>query len=272
MIPAPSPGRAPRVAADILRAMDQPGPTLSQRVFAVLQTRQFLVFYAIGLFVIDLGVPLASGWLAKARPIGELLDSARSPLADAVAHPGALVAALLVVYLLATTWLRAGYIRSLVGDLHLAPRDWRQFSQLLAFQVFLEIMSAAAAGVGLVLGSATTAGLALIVFVAINFAVMYADYVIVLSDVGPLRAIAQSWRTVRANFGVSLAVLLVVTAIGQTFALYAARHGNGGLVGALPVLVVECVVMGAIAFIADVTLVVIYLRSVETGQVPDVRR
>ena len=45
--------------------MDSGRPTLPQRVTAVLHAKQFLVFFAIGLYALDFAVPIASAWLYR---------------------------------------------------------------------------------------------------------------------------------------------------------------------------------------------------------------
>src|SRR5450759_5520465 len=101
--------------------MDGTRPTLPQRVTAVLHAKQYLVFFAIGLYALDFAVPIASAWLYRREPLAELLRNTWGPLADAVAARSAVIAAFFVVYLLVGTWLRAGYIRSLGGPFTCAP-------------------------------------------------------------------------------------------------------------------------------------------------------
>ena len=96
------------------------------------------------------------------------------------------------------TWLRAGYIRSLVGPMHFRPASGRQFINLLIFQVMLEVVGAlgvrglAAAGDDVVAANLVAFGQ-----LAVYFVVLYADYIIVLGGVGPLRGIRLSVRMVR---------------------------------------------------------------------------
>jgi hypothetical protein len=138
----------------------------------------------------------------------------RGPLADAVAARSAVIAALFVVYLLVGTWLRAGYIRSLVGPFHLRPADRRQLLRLLVFVLALEIVGALAVGALVLAGDdALLVNAALLGLLAVNMVVLYADYIIVIAGVGPLRAVALSWRTVRAAPIPSAVILLAVTLI-----------------------------------------------------------
>ena len=79
--------------------MESSRPTLPQRVTAVLHAKQYLVFFAIGLYVLDLAVPITSAWLYRREPLAELLRNTWGPLADAVAARSAVIAAFFVVYL-----------------------------------------------------------------------------------------------------------------------------------------------------------------------------
>src|SRR5450756_1746777 len=191
--------------------MDGTRPTLPQRVTAVLHAKQYLVFFAIGLYALDFAVPIASAWLYRREPPAELLRNTWGPLADAVAARSAVIAAFFVVYLLVGTWLRAGYIRSLVGPFHLRPTDRRQFLRLLVLVLALEVVGALAAGAialagdDLLLTNAVVLGL-----LAFYFVVLYADYIIVIADVGPLRAVALSWRTVMATLVPSGLILSLI--------------------------------------------------------------
>ena len=247
--------------------MDGTRHTLPQRVTAVLHAKQYLVFFAIGLYALDFAVPVVSAWLYRHEPLAELLRNTWGPLADAVAARSAVIAALFVGYLLAGTWLRAGYIRSLVGPFHLRPADRRQFLRLLVLELALEVVGALAAaaivlaGDDLLLANAVVLGL-----LAVYFAVLYADYIIVIADVGPLRAIALSVRTVQATVVPSAVILVVVTLLGNAAAGLLDENVTGSLAQALPMMLVQCVIMGGVVFVADVVLVVLYINAAETGR------
>jgi hypothetical protein len=245
--------------------MDGTKTTLPRRVNAVLHAKQFLVFFAIGLYALDFGVSIGSAWLDRHRPIAELLRD-RGPLADAVAARSAVIAAVFVAYLLASTWLRTGYIRSLVGPFHLGPADRRQFLRLLVLDLALAIAGALAAG-AIALGGndALVANAVVLGLLAFNLAVLYVDYIIVIADVGPLRAVVLSWRTVRAAPIPSALVLLAVALIGTQAASLLDKNVTGSLAQALPMMLLQCVLMGGVVFVADVVLVVLYLNAAEKG-------
>ena len=247
--------------------MDGTKTTLPQRVTAVLHAKQYLVFFAIGLYVLDFAVPIASAWLYRHEPFAELLRNTRGPLADAVAARSAAIGAFFIVYLLVGAWLRAGYIRSLVGPFHLRPSDRRQFLRLLALELALEVVGALTAGAIVLAGTdALLANAVVLVLLALYFVVLYADYIIVIADVGPLRAVALSWRTVRATPVPSAVVLLAVTLLNMAATGLLDENVTGSLARALPMMLVQCVIMGGVVFVADVVLVVLYLNAAESGR------
>jgi hypothetical protein len=247
--------------------MDSTRPTLPQRVTAVLHAKQYLVFFAIALYALDFAVPIASAWLYRQEPLAELLRNTWGPLADAVAARSIVIAVLFVAYMLVAAWLRAGYIRSLVRPFHLRPENRRQFLRLLALEVTLEVVGAVAAGVIVLAGDdLLLANAVVLALLAIYFVVLYADYIIVIADVGPLRAIALSWRTVRAAPLPSAVVLLVVTLLGNAATGLLDEGVTGTLARALPMMLVQCVMMGGVVFVADVVLVVVYTNAAETGR------
>ena len=241
--------------------------TLPQRVTAVLHARQYVVFFAIALYALDFAVPLVSAWLYRHGSLTELLTDSRGPLADAIGARSVLIGALFVAYALVTSWLRAGYIRSLVGPFHLRPAGARQFLRLFVFTLALEIVGAAAAGAIVLAGpDALLANVTVLVLLLVYFLVLYADYIIVIADVGPVRAILLSARTVRARLLPSVTVLLVVTLLGSAATSLLNESVTGSLARALPMMLVQCVLMGGVVFIADVVLVVLYLTTVESGR------
>lgn len=247
--------------------MDPTRPTLPQRVTATLHAKQYLVFYSIGLYALDVVVPILSAWMHRSGSFAGLLRNTWGPLADAVAARSLLIGAVFVAYLLVMTWLRAGYIRSLVGRFHLRPTDGGQFLRLLGLELIMEVVSALGVGGSILAGNDLLAVNAVVIaLLAFYFVVLYADYIVIIAGVGPLRAIALSWRTVRVTLLPSIAILLGVTLFGDLAAGLLGSSVTGSLWRALPMLLVQCVLMGAVVFAADVTLVVLYLNAVETGK------
>lgn len=264
MIPA---GRPRATRAIYSPTMNPSRPTLPQRVLAVLRAREYVVFFSIGLFALDVGVPIASAWLHRGGPFSELLYNSWGPLADAVAARSAPIAGLWVVYILVLVWFRAGYIRSLAGPLRLGPAGTRQFLSLLGFEIILEVVGALGVwGIAAAGDSVAAANLVAFGQLAVYFLVLYADYIIVLGDVGPLRGIRLSVRMLRLRFLPSAGLLLFVTLAGQLSSGLLGENVLTTLWRALPMLLVQCVLMGALVFVADVVLVVLYQDAVETGR------
>ena len=96
-----------------------------------------------------------------------------------------------------------------------------------------------------------------------RLAVLYADFAIVLGGDGPVAGIATSLRIVRRHLALSVTVTIsVILAAGSSAGLLT-QGSTGSLARALPVLVIQCVVVGAIAFVADVVLLVVFQTSGE---------
>ena len=234
--------------------------TTARRAVAVLKARQHLVAFAIALYALDSAAPLAAAWTVRHRPFATLLDQALTPLAEAVARVSVTAAALSVLHLVLTTWLRAGYLRSLAGSLHLGPRDARQFGRLLGLQLLIAIVGAAAAGIATLRGGEDPAIAALlaVTLVPMTLAVLYADFAIVLGDDGPVAGIVASLRIVRRHLALSVTVTISVILAAGASAQLLTQESTGSLARALPVLVIQCVVMGAVTFVADVVLLVVF--------------
>jgi hypothetical protein len=250
-------------------------PMLRQRVIAILRAKQYLVFFAIALLALDYAVPLVSAWLYRRDALVEVLARLGSPFYDAAAARSVTIAAIAVAFTLVTAFFRAGYIRSIIGRFHPGPRDVRQFTRLLALQVIIELIAVAPVLLNELLPDtgADSMNVALVVAVSIAFllfflvylAIVYADYIIVVSGLGPLHAIARSWRVVRLNLGPTLLVVLAVTLFG-TLASSVAHGAMTGIAQALPLMVIQVMVTGVVLFVADVVLVVLYLETLEAGR------
>ena len=76
-------------------------PALLQRIGRLLRAKESLVFYAIGLGLLDFAAPLATGWLFRHRSLATLLRTDNSVAGDAVAGHAAAVVAVAVAYLAA---------------------------------------------------------------------------------------------------------------------------------------------------------------------------
>jgi hypothetical protein len=246
-------------------------PALLQRIGRLLRAKEFLVFYAIGLSLLDFAAPLATGWLFAHRSLATLLHTDNSVAGDAVAGHTLAVIAVALTYLLLSAFFTAGYLRSLLGRLHWGPRDPRQFARLLA----LVVLSAGAWwGVGAAAGVAghrlddTT--YLLFVFAlqtVVTIPLLYAGYAIVASNIGLAAALERSLRAFAANAFISL--LVVFTLFEVQLLLWQVLPGDsGGAASLLPTAVVHVLVWGSASFLADVVLLSVYIDSVERGTLP----
>ena len=64
---------------------------------------------------------------------------------------------------------------------------------------------------------------------------------------------------------------MTVSLIAMTVATLLAQTVNDGVAQALPLLVIDVVVMGVVTFVADVVLVIVYVHAIETGRLPRAR-
>jgi hypothetical protein len=248
-------------------------PTLLQRIGRLLRAKQFLVFYAIGLFALLYVPPLATGWLRDHRPLDVLVRDSDALLADLWARHSLLMALIIALAIVLQTWFRAGYLRSLLGRLHWGPVDGRQFRRLLGLMVTLELIawgtSAAAVALGLSSDDVTldtrtqllVLGL-ILVQLLVAVALLYADYAIVVSSVTLLQSLRRSLDTVRANRLVSLlAVGLSLIIFDMTTSALSGIQGAGAAI--LPSIVILIVVRGALSFVLDVVLIAVYIDTIE---------
>lgn len=248
--------------------MNQTGHTLTQRVVALLRARQFLVYYAIVLNAVRSGALLLGTWLATHEPLEKLVLGPREPLASAVAAPGVWTIGLFALSLIATVWLRAGYVRSLAGAFSLRPRDALQFVRLLALLVLVAVASAGAnwaygrAAEGSTTVNLIAAGLGILLGI-LNVALLYADYVVVLGDRGPAAAIKLSARIAFGALMPSVLVVFVLSMFLQPLLFLPAASLTQGLALTLPMLVVQTLVVGSVLFVADIVLLAVFLDAVE---------
>jgi hypothetical protein len=246
-------------------------PALISRIGRLLRAKEFLVFYAIGLGVLDFAAPLATGWLFRHRSLAVLLGTGNSVLGDAAAGRRLAVLTVAVVYLLVSAFFTAGYLRSLLGKLHWGPRDARQYTRLLTLLVLVAAISwGVAAFENAASGHVNDTALLLIVFVGqtvIYVPLLYAEYAIVASNVGVGRALARSVQTFVANGFVSLLVLFGLFEI--SLLLWQLLPGSSGDALALgPTIVIHVLVWGSVSFLSDVVLLSVYIDSIERGTIP----
>ncbi len=244
-------------------------PALLQRIGRLLRAKESLVFYAIGLALLDFAAPLATGWLFRHRALATLLGTGNTVAGDAVAGHGAAVVAVAVAYLVVSAFLTAGYLRSLLGRLHWGPCDGRQFVRLFALLVLIAGVSWGLAALqGLVSGgNATLALFVVVVQMIVNVPLLYAEYATVVSNVGPGRAIWRSLRAFAANPLVSLLVLYCLFLV--SFVLWQFLPGDKGAALSLaPTMLIHVLVWGCVSFLADVVLLSVYIDTIERGTLP----
>jgi hypothetical protein len=246
-------------------------PALLQRIGRLLRAKEFLVFYAIGLGLLDFAAPLATGWLFRRRSLATLLHTDNSVAGDAVAGHRAAVVAVALVYLLLSAFFTAGYLRSLLGRLHWGPRDARQFARLFGFVTLYAAISwglgAAAAVAGHSLSDTTYLLVVFALQTIVTVPLLYAAYAVVASNVGVGRALVRSVQTFAANAFISL---LVVFSLFEVLLLLAQLlPGQSGSAAALiPTVIIRVLVWGSASFLADVVLLSVYIDSIERGTLP----
>ena len=86
------------------------------------------------------------------------------------------------------------------------------------------------------------------------------------AEITVLRAVALSGRTLRATLVPSALILLAVTLLGNAATSLLDENVTGSLARAAPMMLMQCVLMGGVVFVADVVLVVLYLNAAETGR------
>lgn len=249
------------------RAMEMNRQTLGQRISATLQAKQQLVLFASALAVLDFGAPLLAVWLDHQRPLAGIISDGRT-LLETLKSPSAAVVGVVAGYLLLAAWLRSGYIRSIVGTLHLNPQSSYQFASMLGLQVITYLYYwATNAG----LRAAGSSALALLVYLAslvVLFFLLYADYAIVISGLDPLTAIRRSWITGRQRLSISVGVMVGFTLVQVVLQSLIDPHLTGSFVQMLLLLTVRILAFGGMAYVTDVVLIMVYIDAIERGLVP----
>jgi hypothetical protein len=249
------------------RAMEMNRQTLGQRISATLQAKQQLVLFASGLAVLDFAAPVLAVWLERHRPLAGIISDGRT-LLETLKSPSLAVVGVVAGYLLLAAWLRSGYIRSIVGTLHLSPQNGVQFGSMLALQLitylYYWVTNAA-------LRAAGNSALALLVYLTslvVLFALLYADYAIVISGLDPLTAIGRSWTTGRRRLSISVGVMVGFTLVQVVLQSLIDPHLTGSFVHMLLLLTMRMLAFGGMAYVTDVVLIMVYIDAIELGVVP----
>ena len=245
-------------------------PALLQRIGRLLRAKEFLVFYAIGLGLLDLGAPLATGWLFRHRSLATLLRTDNTVAGDAAAGRGAAVIAVAAAYLLVSAFFTAGYLRSLLGRLHWGPRDARQFVRLVA------LLTPHRHGL---VGPRRTGG---------HDERPFGDHELAaalcrrddrqcaaglrrLRDRGEQRRCRARGRALRADVRRQRVRLAVRPRRGHRAILVLGQllPGDSGRALALgPAVLIHVLVWGSVSFLSDVVLLSVYIDSIERGTIP----
>jgi len=253
--------------------MEMNGQSLVGRIAQTLHARQFLVFYAIGLFALDFTAPLAATSLGDPRPLSQIFTESGAGIFALIENPTAAGIGILAGSLLALSWLRCGYIRSIVGRLHLGPAGARQFLGMLGIMLITQLVQLGLDALQRAIVAADWAGiLVALLQLGVSLFLLYADYAVVISGLDPFTALYRSWQTVRANLMPSLLIIVAATLLTMLIALLIDPELDGGLGDVAGLLVVRVVAIGAVAFVSDVALIVVYVDSVERGAIPPSRR
>lgn len=259
------------VYSRIMQMETKSSSPLLQRIGRLFRAKQFLVFYAIGLYVVTYVPPLLTGWLRDHRPLGELLDEGEAVFADLWSAPGLAIAVVVVAYLALSAWFWAGYLRSLTGDLTWRPASGRQFGRLLGLTIVYELL---AGGLSFALDAigfrdaepgtrdALLGELTFVAYLVLWTLLLYVAYAIVVSDVSLWVGFRRSLSTLRANLLISVLMVLTPVVVGM---LSASLTGDldGGAARLLPTMVIDVVVWGVVGFVADVVLVSVYVDTLE---------
>jgi hypothetical protein len=242
----------------------QGGRSLLATMWRLAVARQQLLLIALGMVLLDASALSAViGALRRMHTFdgfaSAVYDESRT-LADALdsALGGNAACALAVVLYVAVrpwpmAWIRASYIRALATTGGLARPAWATVLRLVLLDVC--IGAPLAFGIG-VLEKADLAALGLPVLLGVLVFTLYADYAIVIDDVGLLESFRASLnvllRRPRASLGVTAAWLFL------TYVL-AASLGPSFDDGATPlVLTALLVVTGVLGFALDVCLITLY--------------
>ena len=116
-----------------------------------------------------------------------------------------------------------------------------------------------------------SSALALFVYLAslvVLFALLYADYAIVISGLDPLAAIRRSWVTGRQRLSISVGVMMGFTLVQVVLQSLIDPHLTGSFVHMLRLLTVRMLAFGGMTYVTDVVLIVVYIDAIERGVLP----
>ena len=155
-----------------------------------------------------------------------------------------------------------------MGRLHVRPVGIVQFGRLLVLTLLLDGAFGALTGLANAQHGSAAVSLLLLALLLLSLVGLYADYAIVISNIGPLTGIYRSLQTVRAILGLSAGLVVFVMLLFQGINALLTASTSGSLAAIAPVLVIRVFLLGSLTFVLDVVLVLIYIEAIETGKIP----
>jgi hypothetical protein len=242
----------------------QGGRSLLATMWRLAVARQQLLLVALGMVLLDASALSASiGALKQASTFdsfaSDVFDESRT-LADAldraVGGNGACIAAVLL-YVVARpwplAWIRASYIRGLAGTPGFPRPTWQSVIRLVLLDVC--VGTPLAFGIG-ILEKGDIAALGPPILLAVLVFTLYADYAIVIDDVGLWQSFRSSLHVLARRPGPSLGITALWLILSF---ILAAALGPSFDDGATPLqLTLLLVFTGVLGFALDVCLITLY--------------
>ena len=242
----------------------QGGRSLLATMWRLAVSRQQLLLVALGMVLLDgSAVAAVIGALEQAGTFASfasaLYDEPRT-LADALdrAVGGNLACvAAVVLYVLVRpwplAWIRASYIRSLATTGGFPRPAWPTVFRL----VLLDVCIGTPLGIGIgILEKADLAAVGPPVVLAVLVFTLYADYAIVIDDIGLRQAFRSSLHVLLRRPGASLGVMSLWLTLSF---IVSASLGDSFDTGATPLTVTALLVAsGLLAFVIDICLITLY--------------
>jgi hypothetical protein len=163
---------------------------------------------------------------------------------------------------LVTGWLRACYLIALADGRYswLAPR--KMIGRLTAYSLLFDVI-----GLGLIgLGDNGQVGPALVILLVATPITLYADYAIVVDDVGVAEGVRRSVRVFRSRISASLLATFVLLLFLPQLAAVAFKRGFTDATHVQPTYLVAWALVGVLLqFVGDVVLLTLYRSTSLSG-------
>jgi hypothetical protein len=234
-------------------------------VWTLLARRQPALGYLIALSAVGTGLDLAVvtvrhafrsfSAFSRVEFDGVALWRGIGSLGHSSASVWLVVALALTAGALVTGWLRACYLIALAGGRYswLAPR--RTIGRLTAYSLLFDLI-----GLGLIaLGDNGQIGADLAILLLATPITLYADYAIVVDDVGVAEGVRRSVRVFRQRLSASLLATFVLLLFLPELAAVAFKNGFTDATHIQPTYLVAWALVGALLqFVGDVVLLTLY--------------